>query len=324
MSKFIYSFAIVFTGLLLGYVTQILVRHKFIEIGIANDDLRKLLQKVALLFINPVAIVGAVWIVNLKNATLIALPFIGLLTYLTGGALAVGAARLLDLEGKKAGALFGCGFFTNIGAIGTLICYIFLGEAGFALVAIFKLFQEVAYYGIGFPIAKYFGSSRHDVPARGFLKHLTRDPYLIMAVSAITIGGLLNISGVQRPEFYKIIIAVFVPLLTLLLLISIGLAMKFHKIGAYLRECLSISLIKFILVPVLVSLPAYFLGYGNIQNGLPLKVVLILSSMPVAFNALIPPSIYNLDLDLANSCWFFTTAMLVVVLPVLMMIINMI
>jgi predicted permease len=322
MSKFIYSFAIVFTGLLLGYVVQILVRHKHIALGIANDDLRKLLQKAALLFVNPIAIVGAVWIVDLKNATLIVLPFIGLFTYLIGGALAVGAARLLDLDGKKTGALFGCGFFTNIGAIGTLICFIFLGEAGFALVAIFKLFQEVAYYAIGFPIAKYFGSSRHDVPARGPLKHLVRDPYLIMAVSAITIGGLLNISNVQRPEFYKTIISVFVPLLTLLLLTSIGLAMKFRKIGTYLRECLSISLIKFVLVPVLVFLPAYFLGYGNIQNGLPLKVVLILSSMPVAFNALIPPSIYNLDLDLANSCWFFTTAMLLVVLPVLMMIIN--
>ncbi|CAB1066102.1 hypothetical protein D1BOALGB6SA_10901 [Olavius sp. associated proteobacterium Delta 1] len=324
MSKFIYSFAIVFMGLLLGYVTQILVRRRRIELEISIDDLRKILQKAALLFVNPVAIVGAVWIVNLNNATLIALPFIGLCTYLIGGALAVGASWLLDLDGKRAGALFGCGFFTNIGAIGTLICYIFLGEAGFALVAIFKLFQEIAYYAIGFPIAKYFGSSRHDVPARGLLKHLVRDPYLIMAVCAITIGGLLNISGVQRPEFYIIIISVFVPLLTLLLLISIGMAMKFRKIGAYLRECVSISLIKFVLVPVLVFLPAYFLGYGNIQNGLPLKVVLILSSMPVAFNALIPPSIYNLDLDLANSCWFFTTAMLVVVLPVLMMIINMV
>jgi predicted permease len=73
---------------------------------------------------------------------------------------------------------------------------------------------------------------------------------------------------------------------------------------------------------VLVCLPAYFWGYGNIQNGLPLKVVLILSCMPVAFNALIPPSIYNLDLDLANSCWFSTTALLVVVLPVLMVLIN--
>ena len=100
--------------------------------------------------------------------------------------------------------------------------------------------------------------------------------------------------------------------------------MKFRKMGAYLRECLSISLIKFILVPVLVCLPAYFLGYGSIQNGLPLKVVLILSSMPVAFNALIPPSIYNLDLDLANSCWCLTTAMLVVILPAQMMIIDII
>ena len=118
---------------------------------------------------------------------MLALPFIGLFTYLLGGALAVGASRLLDLEGRKTGALFGCGFFTNIGAIGTLVCYIFLGEAGFALVAIFKLFQEVAYYGIGFPVAKYFGSSRHDVPARGLLKHLVRDPYLLVAVSAVSL-----------------------------------------------------------------------------------------------------------------------------------------
>ena len=141
-------------------------------------------------------------------------------------------------------------------------------------------------------------------------------------MSAITIGGLLNICSVQRPEFYKTVISVFVPLLTVLLLISIGMAMKFHKIGAYLRECVSIALIKFVMVPLLASLPAYFLGYGDIQNGLPLKVVLILSSMPVAFNALIPPSIYDLDLDLANSCWFFTTASLVVVLPMLSMLVN--
>jgi predicted permease len=44
--------------------------------------------------------------------------------------------------------------------------------------------------------------------------------------------------------------------------------------------------------------------------------------MPVAFNALIPPSIYDLDLDLANSCWFFTTAALVIVLPMLLLVVN--
>jgi predicted permease len=62
----------------------------------------------------------------------------------------------------------------------------------------------------------------------------------------------------------------------------------------------------------------YLIGYGAIDNGLPLKVVMILSAMPVAFNALIPPSIFDLDLDLANSCWFFTTSLLIIVLPVLL------
>ena len=322
MSKFVYSFSIILLGLLLGYGVQILVRRRHLPLGISLDDLRQILQKAALLIVNPVAIVGAVWILNLGNAALIALPFIGLATYLTGGALAMGASRLLDLDGRRAGALFCCGFFTNIGAIGTLICYIFLGEAGFALVAIFKLFQEIAYYAIGFPVAKYFGSSRHDVPARGLLRHLLRDPYLITAVCALVAGGLLNIGGVPRPDFYQSVISVFVPLLTLLLLASIGLALKFRKMGAYLRECISIALIKFLLVPLLACLAAVLLGYADIQNGLPLKVVLVLSSMPVAFNALIPPSIYHLDLDLANSCWFFTTAMLVLVLPALLLIVN--
>jgi predicted permease len=44
--------------------------------------------------------------------------------------------------------------------------------------------------------------------------------------------------------------------------------------------------------------------------------------MPVTFNSMIPPSIYDLDLDLANSCWFVTTALLVVVLPLLLLVLR--
>jgi predicted permease len=98
--------------------------------------------------------------------------------------------------------------------------------------------------------------------------------------------------------------------------------MKFRRVREYLKECLSVSVIKFVMVPVMTTLLAYLIGFGRIEGGLPLKVVMILSSMPVAFNALIPPSIYDLDLDLANSCWFFTTALLIVVLPTLLFIVN--
>ena len=107
-----------------------------------------------------------------------------------------------------------------------------------------------------------------------------------------------------------------------MLLISIGLSMQFKRVRYYLKECLVISSIKFGLVPVVISYLAYRAGYDRIDGGLPLQVVIILTSMPVAFNALIPPSIYDLDLDLANSCWFFTTASLIWVLPLLLLVIR--
>jgi hypothetical protein len=322
MSKLILSFAIILFGLLLGYGIQLLVNRNLLRLPISVDHLRKLLQRTALLFVNPVAILGALWVVNIESIRLAALPFTGLFAILAGGALALAAARMLQLEPRKAGAMYGCGSFTNIGSIGALVCFLFLGEQGFALVPIYKIFEELSYYSIGFPIAKYYSSSEKTEKAMDRVKSLAKDPFILTALSSIVIGGLLNWAGVPRPEFYRIIVSAFVPLGTILLLTSIGLALKFRRVRDYLKECLSVSAIKFLFVPLLASSLAYLLGFGDIENGLPLKVVMILSSMPVAFNALIPPSIYDLDLDLANSCWFFTTSLLALVLPLLFLIVN--
>jgi predicted permease len=322
MLKFVYSFGIILFGLSLGYLVQILVQRGRIKLPMDIDALRKLLQRVALLFVNPIAIIGAIWVVNIKNVRLAALPFNGLFALLVGGVLAMGASRMLRLEPKKAGAMFGCGSFTNIGSIGAMVCFVFLGEKGFALVPIYKLFEELSYYAIGFPIAKYYSSSSSAECFSDRIKSLARDPFILVAVSSIIIGAIFNLCGVHRPGFYKDVISLFVPLGTILLLTSIGLALRFRKVRDYLKECVSVSIIKFLLIPILATSLAYLIGFGNIDNGLPLKVVIILSSMPVAFNALIPPSIYDLDLDLANSCWFFTTALLVLVLPLLLIVIS--
>ena len=57
--------------------------------------------------------------------------------------------------------------------------------------------------------------------------------------------------------------------------------------------------------------------------GPPLNEI-FLSSMPVAFTALIPPSIYDLDLNLANSCWLVNTLSIALILPLLSYIIRLI
>jgi hypothetical protein len=204
-----------------------------------------------------------------------------------------------------------------------LICFVFLGEKGFGLVPIYKLFEEAAYYGIGFPIAKFYSSEgRGREQTLQHLRGLARDPFIIVALSSIAVGGVLNVSGIARPEFFRGVNSIFIPLGTIILLTSIGLAMQLKRLGNYLRECISVSLIKFVLVPLAISTTALMVGLGKVEAGLPLKVVIILSSMPVAFTALVPPSIYDLDLDLANSCWLFTTALLILVLPALLYVVN--
>jgi len=85
----------------------------------------------------------------------------------------------------------------------------------------------------------------------------------------------------------------------------------------YLREASVISAIKFVLVPTSVYLLGSFIGLGSVDGGLPLKVAMTLASMPVAFTAMVPPTLYGLDVDLANTNWFVTTTLLLVVVPVL-------
>ena len=312
-------------GLALGYAIQRMTHAGYLRLPISLDALRKILQKTALLFILPLTVLGAIWVVDIATVSMAALPIIGVGAITLGGILALAAARILRLEARQVGALIPCGSFTNIGSIGALICYVYLGEKGFALVPIYKLFEELTYYSVGFPIAKYYStvdSSRDATATR--LKALAADPFIRVALGSILIGAALNVSGLPRPRLFGTINALFIPLGTGLLLISIGLARRFGSVRHHLKTSALVALIKFALVPGCATTAAWLLGYGQIENGLPLKVVMILSCMPVAFNALIPPSIYDLDLDLANACWFFTTAALVVVLPALLIAVNLV
>jgi predicted permease len=322
LSKLLFSFSIILSGLLLGYAIQALSARGLIRLPVSLDALRKGLQRTALLFVNPVAIVGATWIVSIRHAGLAALPFVGLFAIVAGGVLALGAARLLALPPKKTGALFCCGSFTNIGSIGALVCYMFLGEPGFALVPIYKIFEELSYYSTGFPIAKHYSGSGTAEGRWDRVKGLARDPLILVSISALVLGGALNASGLERPAIYGAVNAVFIPMGAFMLLVSIGLALRFRRVGDYLKEGASVAVIKFAMVPLTASSIAWSLGLASIDGGLPLKVVIILSSMPVAFNALIPPSIYDLDLDLANSCLLITMALLVIVLPVLLFVVQ--
>lgn len=316
MEKLFFSLGLILSGLALGYVVQVMERSGALSLPVSTDVLRKILQKIGMLFIMPVSFLAAVWIVSFGDILVAFLPLIGVCAIMIGGLLGLGLANLMKKSSKQKGVLFCCGSFTNIGAIGGLVCFMFLGETGFALIALYKMFEEIIYYTVGFPLARFYSGDSSQQQSLG--KRITvalTDPFVFTALSAFFIGLSLNLSNTPRPKIFEAVTAFSIPAGTFVLIVSIGLGMRFSRVGGYLKESFVICLIKFTVIPVIACSLAYFFGLHQVADGLPFKVVLILSSMPVAFNALVAASIYDLDLDLANSCWLVSTGSLVIIMP---------
>ena len=322
MQKLLVSLSIIAFGLALGYIIQRLVRAGFIKADPSLVRARRTLQKIALLGLNPLAALGAIWIFELNNIRIALMPLMGLLTLLTGGTAALLIGKALKLPPAQRGAFFTSGAMFNIGSIGALVVFIFLGEPGFALVPLFRLFEEFSYYAFGFPVAKSFSPRLRNEVDGNRLRKILVDPFVLMALGSIILGFVLNLTGVPRPEFYGRLNGVIIPVASVLLLSSIGMAMKFGRARRYLREGFLVAGIKYLIVPVVVTGSAWLLGLGRFDNGLPLKVILIVSSMPVGFIAMVPPSIYELDVDLANAAWLVTNGLLALVIPLQMALIT--
>ena len=316
MSRILYSFSVIAFGLLLGYGVRLASERGIVRLRWSMPVLRTFLQRLALLGLGPFTFIGALWVVEIREPRLALLAGIGAFCHIFGGLAGALLARLFRLERPQAGAMFCCGFFTNIGAIGGLVTFVFLGEAGYAYVPLFKLFEDMVYYGVGFPVARLYSDTK-TTGGVSLAARLARDPFLLVSIFSLTTGTTLNLLNVPRPEVFSQLNALLIPLTTVILLASIGMAMRFGKTSAYLKEGVAILGVKFLLVPAVCTSLAALLGLGGIAGGLPLKVVLVLSSMPVAFNALVPPSLYALDLDMANSCWLISVLGMAGLLPLL-------
>jgi hypothetical protein len=229
------------------------------------------------------------------------------------------AIRVLKEPPYRAGSLFTCGTFSNILTIGGLIAFTFLGEPGYGIVQLVAIPIGPIYIMMGYPISANVGLGRKPV-FKISLVNLEENPYLLLPIAAIVLGIALHATNLPRPQVFVDIVAVIVPSVSALLGLSIGLTLRFTEFRSYLREIATILFIRHIGMPAVIIPLAVLLGLGDVSDGLPLKVAIILSCVPVAFSALIPPAIYGFDLDLANSAWMVSTAFLAVVVPVLFLV----
>lgn len=309
MDRLLLSLCLIFISLAAGYAVQ----HLLCPSRPRLETVRRRLQSFAVFCLIPCSAMLSLWGLPMPDARLLALPLLGLLSWIWGGFLSIQIARRLHLEPTRSGSFYCCGTFSNLGAVGALVSVLFFGEKAIAITALFRLCEEMFYFGIAFPVARRLGGDAGPLRFRSF----RADPVLLLILMALGLGLALNMLGIPRPEVLGSLAAAAMLLATVLFLFAIGLGLRLSRVSCYMREATALAAVKFVGVPLLLVPLAALAGLGNIDGGLPLRVVTVLSCMPVAMTALVPPALFGLDVDLANALWILSTLALVVILPVL-------
>lgn len=300
--------------ILAGFLSGALLRH------LLPDRVKQLnfwCTRLALQGAIPLSLLAAIWQLQHLSWKLLLLTIIGSVVLLSGGGLAALLARLLKLNRNQTGAYIPAGMFMNIGAVGVFCVYLFLGEDGLALVPLYKLFEEVIYYSIAFPLAQRFGKSSQQATRPFWL-----DPFLLTTLSAVTLGFILNFSGLTRPLWIGHIMQFIVPMGTYLLMISVGLVFRFTDISGLMRPALTLTISRSFLGPILVLLLATLFHLWDDSGILLVKVAFLLSVMPTAFLSLLPPVIYGVDQKIANSYWLISSIWFLLTFPIALLLLR--
>jgi len=257
----------------------------------------------------------------LSGSEVWSMSLLGAVALLTGAVAGRVIIAMRNPPDREAGAFLGCAAMTNILSFGGLICYVFWREAGLQLTYLFKLFEQVLYFGVFYTWCSLYSP---DLPPdrRGVLQSFRRNPITLVPLGTVLAGILLNAwvfrdGDFQLPAITLEINRIVVPLQTALMAFAVGLTMAPARVARYKKEIGYVSAIKFGVMPAVTAMLALVLYRAGYLTESGLRVAVVLSAMPVAFNSLIPPSLYHLDEDLANSCWIATTCCLLLLVPLL-------
>lgn len=265
------------------------------------------------LVLAPASAVLSLWALDITQLKLVALPVMGLAYHVIGTLVALVIAWLMGMSARQRGAFVFAGMNSNLGLIGGILCYLFYGETGFAFASFFRMFELPMYYMVGFPAASSIGSGQR-ITVRGAMRQVLTDPAMLLPILGVVAGVLLSLTGVPRPAWVSTVNALLIPFSTINLAFAIGVTLRVGAVTEYLRPVGAMLALKFTLLPALIWGLGRLAGLDQVEGGLPFRVALMLSFMPVGFTAIVSATLFDLDEDLASALWLSTT---VLVLPVL-------
>ena len=312
-----YIVSILFLPLAIGYG----LKRKFVS---QPEKISKIIIIFLTKSITPFIVMFSFWALDLSNKTIFTLPFVGMIVTTLALIPAMFFAKVHKLNQRQAGSYVGSAMFSNIGyTLGGFIAFVLYGEIGFGLTVLYCLFFKPYYYTLGFYMAEHY-SAKKTARVKDSLKKIFTGGIRLFPLLGLAAGVGLNLLHYKRPLYIGNLNDILIPVTTFAYMLAVGLTMNFKAIKKFKSPVFSMSFIKFVWSPMVGILLAYLLNYQNIMGGLPLKIAIIESFMPTAIASLVLASLFDLDQDLANSCWIFTTFLLMVFLPILLFILYII
>ncbi|MCK6264599.1 hypothetical protein KP803_15065 [Vibrio sp. ZSDE26] len=272
-----------------------------------------LLSKFSLYFLIPFSVLSSLWQLPSITAQLIYLPFIGVAVIGVGIVVGFICRRYFQLNDHQFGALLPVTAFYNLGALGNLIVFVTIGENGIALLALFKLCEELIYFGWTFPYTRALNHSKNQsVSSR---KPFWNDPVFIVALCAVVAGVLLNQFELPRPQNFADFLKVTVPLSSFLMITAVGMTFNVSGGKKWCKLGVSAAVLRSFGAILIVAILLSVLDLWGAYQGDLARVCLLLAVMPTAFMSVLPSVLYDLDKSLANTTWLISFLVSLLVIP---------
>ena len=253
----------------------------------------------------------AVWQAQLSNRSWV-LPFIALSGWcLSMGVAAIGNKWMRHTPKQTGAFLFSIGLSNHGYTLLGIIALVTFGEAGLAQATYAQFFITPFLILVCFPIARFYGSTTRVVINTAFLKQNLLDKRNLPLLSML-IGLALNLTGVDRPDFFSMLLPGIVYLGTALSGIAVGLLFNAARFLTYRKENLFSFAYRSTLYPLFYFAAARLLHLNQLDT----LILLLFGIVPSAVFSNLIADLFDLDRDLSNSVFIFSTALfLITVLP---------
>ena len=309
-TRFAILAACIYLPLGLGYAAR--------KLGLLRAEVSKRISRTTILTLEPITVLVGCWVLHIVSAGgALLVPVIGALVSLGLLGVAFVGAALLGLRGPRRGAYLNCGMMSNIGmSLGGFICYMFLGVQGQGLSVLYTAHFLPVCFTLGVILASHYASGGKASVGQT-LRGVVRNPLVFIPNGALIVGLVLNATGVAVPTWIGPVNATVVCAVVSFHAFAIGLTLRLSRVGAYWREATALTATKFVLGPLIAAAVVFLVGQWGAYDGLMWRVAVIEGAMPVAIFATVVSNLFDLDRDLANTCWVVTTLACAAIIPVL-------